>query len=159
MADPSSAVAGSPSKVTDSPGKMMVPLSKAKDSPAKMEESVSKWKAFAGQFEKLTICEVAVECDPTHAVAGTFDTTNRIGDTDNAGKLANEEFIGGFPARPVHFYRSDGKLFHRQFDISMANKVDDGWDDDEVVNQVGYFNRPTCAFHAPFPSLSHSPNC
>ncbi|XXH03246.1 hypothetical protein Hte_009644 [Hypoxylon texense] len=109
-----------------------------------MEDTINKWTAFAEQFSELTICDIPTSCDPSYAVGGRGrDASNRIGDTHNAGKLADEEFIGGFPARPIHFYRSDGKLFHRLFDISVANKVDDGWDDDEVVDQVGYFARPT----------------
>ncbi|KAI1770601.1 hypothetical protein F4818DRAFT_446016 [Hypoxylon cercidicola] len=149
MADTSGVAADSPSKVTGSPSKAMNSPGKSTDSPGKvanpsdkMKESSIKWMAFADQFKELTISKPAPGHDPTHEL-DAYKVSNRDGDTHNAGKLANEEFIGGLPTRPIHFFRSDGKLFHRLFDNSVANKVDDGWDDDEIMTQPGYFARPT----------------
>lgn len=155
--DCSTKMMDSSAKGADSQGKAMNPSTKDVDSQAKEKESISKWNAFANQSKQLPIY-TAADCDPTYAVntkAAKLDD-NKDGNTHDAGTLADEAFVGGMDARPLHFYRSDGKLFYRQFDPVVANKVDEGWDDDEVEYEPGHFARPTCKFFLCSPLFQRS---
>ncbi|KAI0155453.1 hypothetical protein GGR52DRAFT_577399 [Hypoxylon sp. FL1284] len=70
------------------------------------------------------------------------DNAHKVG-ADGARKLAEEEFLGDFPAHPMNYFRGDGKLFHLKYDPVIANTVEDGWDDDEIEIGEGRFARPT----------------
>lgn len=122
--------------------------------------SAAKWTTFADKMAGLHLDDGGATTAEggSASYGGTSDGNDNGTATFDADWIAAQEYITGISLRPMHFYRSDGKLFHRQWDLSLSSTKDPDWEENEVYfnslnaekfGKDGYLKRPTCTLHHP----------